>query len=381
MKTIFPKEILEYTSELHRYKFLKKSQMIYLILLLSLICFSAALPFIKIDLYSASSGMIRPSKERNMITSPINGKIDKVLIVENSSVKKGDTLLTLDDSIVSQELILIEEQLDSLELYIHDLKLMCHSKMLRIDSLKTNLYKSQFIRYNQKLKALRERNQRQLVQFKRQNHLYTKGVIAKIEIESATFELDKAHNDLLYFKKHQKSLWLDQLHQKTANLRVTKSKQLSLRKNKDLHFILSPSTGSVQEFKGLERNNFLYTGSAIAEISPQTDLMVECYVSPANIGLLKNNHPVKFQIDAFDHNRWGAASGEIVRINKDISNINNLPMFKVLCSINETSLFLNKTINGNLKKGMTLTALFFIDNRSLFELMFDELEDWFGQSS
>jgi len=355
--------------------------MIYLILLISLICLCAALPFIKIDLYSSSVGMIRPSKERNMITSPINGKINEVLIVENSSVKKGDTLLTLDDSAVSQELNLIQEELDSLVLYIHDLKLMCHSKMVRIESLETTLYKSQLLRYNQKLKALRERNQRQLAQFKRQNHLYTKGVIAKIEIETERFELDKTHNDLLYFKKHQKSLWLDQLHQKTGDLRLASSKQLSLKKNKDLHFIISPSTGNIQEFKGYQRNNFLYTGSAIAEISPQTDLMVECYVSPANIGLLKNNHPVKYHIDAFDHNRWGAASGKIVRINQDVSSINNLPMFKVLCSINESSLFLNKTINGSLQKGMTLTALFFIDNRSLYELLFDELEDWFDQNS
>jgi len=381
MKTIFPKEILEYTSELHRYKFLKKSQMIYLILLLSLICMSTALPFIKIDLYSSSAGMIRPSKERNTITSPIKGKINQVYIVENSFVKKGDTLLTLDDSSVSQELVLVKEQLDSLTLYIHDLKLMYHSKLIRMDSLKTTLYKSQFLRYNQKLKALREKSQRQLAQFKRQNHLYKKGVIAKIEIETATFELDKTHNDFIYFQKHQKSLWLDQLQQKTADLRLASSKLLTLKKNKDLHFIISPSTGSIQDFKGFEKNNFLYTGSAIADISPQTDLMVECYVSPSKIGLLKNNHPVKFQIDAFHHNRWGSASGQIVRINQDVSNINNLPMFKVLCSMNETSLFLNKTIKGSLQKGMTLKALFFLDNRSLFELLFDELEDWFDQSA
>ena len=381
MKSIFPKEILDYTSELYRYHFLKKSQTIYVILLLSIICVSAALPFIKIDLYTASPGMIRPSKVRNLITSPINGKINDVHIVENSSVKKGDTLVSLDDSSVSQELGLIEEQLDSLNLYLLDLKLLSYSKIVRSDSLMTSLYTSQFIRYEQQLKDLQENKQRHLVLFKRQNYLYEKGVIAKIDIETATFELNKARNELLYFKKHQKSLWLDQLHQKKSDLRLAHSKLLSLKKNKDLHYILSPSTGSIQEFKGFEKNNFLYTGSAIAEISPQTDLMAECYVSPADIGLLKNNHSVKFQIDAFDHNRWGTASGRIVRINQDISNINELPMFKVLCSINETDLFLNKTTTGSLQKGMTLRALFFIDNRSLFQLLFDELEDWYDQSS
>ena len=202
MKSIFPKEILDHSSELYRYHFLKKSQTIYVILLLSIICISAALPFIKIDLYTASLGMIRPSKERNLITSPINGKINNIYIVENSSVKKGDTLVSLDDSSVSQDLELIEEQLDSLNLYLLDLKLMCHARIVRSDSLMTTLYRSQFIRYEQKLKELQEKRQRHLALFKRQNHLYEKGVIAKIDIETATFELNKARNELLYFKKH-----------------------------------------------------------------------------------------------------------------------------------------------------------------------------------
>ncbi len=380
MKTIFPKEILDYTSELYRYKFLKKSQIIYVILLLSIFCIALALPFIKIDLYTSSPGMIRPSKERNLITSPINGKINDVLIVENSSVKKGDTLVTLDDSSVSIELGLAKEQLDSLKLYIHDLKLMCHSKIIRSDSLATTLFKGQFAEYEQKLQDLHEKLQRHLSLFKRQNQLYKKGVIAKIEFETASFELEQIRNQLLYFKKRRKSLWLNQLHQKKADLSNAQSKLLSLKRSKGLHYIISPSTGSIQDLKGLERNNFLYSGGAIAEISPQTDLMVECYVSPDDIGLLKKSHPVKFLIDAFDHNHWGSASGLIVRINQDISSSNDLPMFKVLCSINETRLFLNKTTKGNLQKGMTLKALFFIDNRSIFQLLFDELEDWYDPS-
>ena len=108
--------------------------------------------------------------------------------------------------------------------------------------------------------------------------------------------------------------------------------------------------------------------------------MVECYVSPSDIGQIKKNQPVKFQIDAFDHARWGTATGQIVRINQDISKVNDIPMFKVLCSINETGLFLNKKINGSFQKGMTLTALFFIENRSLFQLLFDKLDDWYDPS-
>ena len=376
MKTIFPREILDFTLEIHRFNFLKRSHMIYLILLFSLFGLGLSLPFIKIDLYSSSFGMIRPSKEKNMITSPINGKVNEVHISENSSVQKGDTLLTLDASFVSKEINLLKKEFDSLSLFIHDIKLLSQATYVSSDSLETDLYKSLLIQYRQKLKTLQDKCDRLLVQFKRQNHLYKKGVIATVDIEAASYELDKAKNEFNYFKRHQKSIWLGQLDQKTTELNQVSTKLLSLKQHKEFHFITAPSAGNVQEFKDLEKNNFLYAGSAIAEISPQTDLMVECYISPSEIGLIKNNHPVTFQIDAFNHHRWGSATGKIIRINHDVSSINKLPMYKVLCSINEKNLFLNETIRGRLQKGMTLTALFFIENRSLFQLLFDELEDW-----
>lgn len=324
--------------------------------------------------------MIRPSKERNIITCPIDGKINEVYISENSIVEIGDTLISLDNTLVSQELRFAEDQQDSLELYVHDLNLMCQSKIVSLDSLETKLYKGQLLQYRQKIKGLHEDLRIHLSSFKRQKHLYNKGVIAKIEFEKTAFELEKIRNEIIYFKKQQKNLWRNQFQQKSSEFKRNKSKLLSLQKNKTQHYIIAPSSGSIQDLKGLEKNNFLYTGSSIAEISPQTDLFVECYVSPSDIGLLKENHPVKFQIDAFDHSHWGKASGKIVRINKDISNINNVPMFKVLCSINETVLFLNKKTKGNLQKGMTLTALFFIKNRSLFQLLFDRLGDWYDQN-
>lgn len=380
MKSIFPKEILHHTSEMYRYNFLKRSQPIYMTILLFLVSICFALPFIEIDLYTTSPGMIRPSKERNVVTSPINGKIKEVLTTENAFVEKGDTLVTLDDLSVSQQIKLQQEELDSLKRYVDDLKLMSNPESVQSDSLASILFKSQFTQYLQKIKGFQKKLQRDLSLFKRQKHLYKKGVIARVEFEKSSFELEKTRNELVYFKKHQQSLWQNLLHQKKLERDQVRSKLSSLENRKSLHHIISPSTGNIQDLKGFEKNNFLYTGSSIAEISPQTDLVVECYVSPVDIGLLKKNHPVKFQIDAFNHNHWGSATGQIIRINQDISSINNLPMFKVLCSINETGLFLKGKSKGNLRKGMTLSALFFIEKRSLFQLLFDKLEDWYKPS-
>ena len=134
---------------------------------------------------------------------------------------------------------------------------------------------------------------------------------------------------------------------------------------------------SAEEFKSLEISNFIYSGSAIAEIPPQTDLFVECYISPKDIGSVNNNQSVEFQIDAFDYREWGMASGIIERVANEITIINGKPVFQVICSLNESALFLNTFTRGELKNGMTLKTCFFDRNRSLFTLLFDQADDWY----
>jgi HlyD family secretion protein len=135
--------------------------------------------------------------------------------------------------------------------------------------------------------------------------------------------------------------------------------------------------GRVSKFKHLDIHNSLYSGSSISEISPQTDLFVECYISPKEIGSFKDNLSVQFQIDVFDYRQWGMASGAIKNIANKITFRKGVPVFKVICSLNESVLFLNEFAKGELKNGMTLKAFFLDRNSSLFHLLFDQADDWF----
>jgi hypothetical protein len=122
----------------------------------------------------------------------------------------------------------------------------------------------------------------------------------------------------------------------------------------------------------------LYTSShgiIIKKELTNHNLIVECYVTPSELGFLQLNDVVEFQIDAFPHNQWGLASGKILHINYDLTMVENTPMFKVICSLNETSLFLSNSICGNLRKGMTLAARFSLTKRTIFQLLFDETGD------
>lgn len=377
MKSVFPPEILDYSIELHRFRNLKKHKTIYTVLLLILICMSAAIPFLKIDLYKTFPGTIRPIKEQNLITSPLNGKIEKVFISPFSAVKKGDTLLKLDDGSVSQELFWVGEQLETTQSILDDLNYLCNSTAYSLDSMRSDLFRSQLTQYLRKFNGLERQLYADQRHLNRQKRLFKKGVIAKAEFETATDRLDQTQNELQYLRDQQKSLWQNELIQKRLEFDELSTKNLSLQENKSLHYIISPTDGDIQDIKSLEKNNFLYKGSSIAEISPQTDLVVECYISPSDVGLIKKEQEVKFRVDSFHHSNWSAASGRIVHIAKDIVNMNGHPVHKVLCALNEPDLVLNETKSVKLIKGMTLTVWFFIENRSLLQLLFDKMEDWY----
>jgi HlyD family secretion protein len=117
-------------------------------------------------------------------------------------------------------------------------------------------------------------------------------------------------------------------------------------------------------------------GETLLVISPDSNLLAECYVSPKDIGLLKVGMPVNFQVDAFNYNEWGLLPGEITDIANDFTLMNEQPVFKVKCQLLKKSLALRNGYAANLKKGMTLRGRFVVTQRTLFQLLYDTIDDW-----
>jgi HlyD family secretion protein len=77
----------------------------------------------------------------------------------------------------------------------------------------------------------------------------------------------------------------------------------------------------------------------------------------------------------------GFATGKIPTIVNDVQMINNTPMFKVFCTLNQDFLQLKSGFKGQLKKGMLVNARFEITERTLFDLLYDKMDDWVNPSS
>jgi hypothetical protein len=114
----------------------------------------------------------------------------------------------------------------------------------------------------------------------------------------------------------------------------------------------------------------------LAVISPTSSLVAEIYVTPRDIGLVRAGASVRMLIDAFNYSDWGFVNGQVAEVSGDFVQMNGQPMFKVRCFMDRERLTLRNGFSGQLKKGMTLRGRFVVAERSVLQLLSDDINDW-----
>lgn len=320
---------------------------------------------------------MEPEKERISLQSLNSGRVVYSKIENHLTVKKGDTLLILESQQIEEKKQLLIQKIAEKQEMIRDLKVLLKPSQTNMETPKYSSAKALFDQQEYDLKVKLDKASQDL---KRNKALYEKQIIATIEMEKFQFEFDLAQNNLTEFKKRSFAQWENDRTQEENILAEFQTQLKQLEESQAEYLLLAPYEGTLLNVKGIQPNTYVLAGQPLAEISPSTNLIVNCYVSPTDIGFLKVDMPAKFQIDAYNYNQWGLASGKIKTIGSDIELLNGKPVFQILCTLNENELFLKNGVAGTIKKGMTLRAQFFKTKRSLWQLLFDKVDDWLNPS-
>ncbi|WP_339840408.1 HlyD family efflux transporter periplasmic adaptor subunit [uncultured Maribacter sp.] len=376
MKEIFPKEIIEHTTQYFIPKNTIRSKFIYGLILLLLVGSLASLPFINISIFSSARGFIKPSKDRMAITSINSGKVIYNSIENNKIIKIGDTLLILQTSVLDEQIILNERKIEVLKNEVLDLEKIVLGKRTDLNRLITPKYKKEIIRYYAVLSEHYTKIKKIKIDFQRNTKLLSKGVIAKVEFDNSKLEFDLANNALHQFQKNSINSWQATLTESNNLLFDLQNNIKQVLNNKKSYVITAPVNGTLINSTSLNDGSFVNAGVQLGEITPDTELIAECYISPKDIGLIDKSKVVSFQIDAFNYNQWGLATGNIIRIADDVEFMDNQPFYKIQCKINQKHLKLKNGYKREIGKGMTLNARFEITERTLYELLYDKMDDW-----
>jgi HlyD family secretion protein len=320
-----------------------------------------------------STGLIRSLSESIEITAPVVAEVLKTNITENKFVQKGDTLIWLNNEKFIKRVEHLNHLISQNEDYQKDLKLMSGVKY---SLLKTDLYNSIHAQHRQKLAEYDLQINLLQKSFNRTQSLFDKNVVPLTEKEEQEFQLQKAIEEKNIFVRQSRSEWQRLVTEYKLTNDKYKNELNELQKEFENYVILSPYTGYITNINGIQAGSFVTTGQTIAVISPDDKLISEHLVPPKDIGYLRNKMPVIFQVDAYNYNEWGLASGEIIDISNEIYLVNNQPYFKVRCSLNEQYLSLKNGFKGYLKKGLTTTARFQVTERTLAQLLFDKADNW-----
>ena len=377
MSKLIPANALPVLAETHIYRISVRSQIIYVTLLTFVFCTFASLPLVPVTVNITSFARIRPATEVTSIRSLVNGSVRESYIHENRSVKKGDILLTLESDLLNNKQLHLESRIADITAIIKDLETLLR-RASTTSQWHTTLYQQAWHNYKQKLSDTEARYTKLKRDYYRNLKLYEQQVITTVEMEDFKFEMDHAQNELHLVKTSQHNQWEGELKGYQQELHDYESQLVQLLKEKKDLIIRSPISGSIQNTTGVYSGTMVFANQEIVSISPDAGMVVEAYVSPNDIGLIKKNMPVRYQVDAFNYNQWGLATGRILDIPHDVQMVNDQPVFKVKCALDKNYLQLKNGYKGYLQKGMTLQARFIVAQRSLWQLLYDKADNWFN---
>ncbi len=363
-----------YTVENLYYRNKVRSISIYTVFLAALVVVFSLLPVIKVDVSTQSRGMVRSVSENVPVSTVVSGKVTFINLRNNQNVQKGDTLLTLETTPLDTQTTMNTDLQTDLYAVLNDLNKITAGNTSGLQTVEIQREYQAYVQKHQELLAGLQQAQRV---YNRNKTLYDQGVISASEFEKYEYDLQTAQISLRTQEQQQQASWQTHRREILQQIKNYGGTINQIEANKKNYTVTAPISGSIMNYNGIQKGTFLNASQTVAEISAHDGLLVEAYVSPNDIGLIRKGQTINLQVDAYNYNQWGMLSGKVADIDQNITlQQDGSAFFKVRCLLDKKYLQLKNGYKGQVKKGMTLTVRFIINRRSLWDLLYDKVDNW-----
>ncbi|MRS02190.1 HlyD family efflux transporter periplasmic adaptor subunit [bacterium] len=376
-----PKELIDKVLEGYIGKVTTRSRLIYWVVIIILVTAIIAMPLVYVDVAVPARGIFQSEIERQPIYAPNNGQVVQTAIKKGKLVNKGDTLLTIGSDAIQAELLAVNQRIDENNLAIQDLNCLLTVKLLKdkisLSHIVTKRYYAEYINLS-RLLALQAQTYHQIKSdYERKKTLHEQKIIADADYEVSYFNFRAEEEKLNQSVAQALAKWeLDLAQRKNDSIILHAELQRCNEEIKN-RFVLAPLSGTIIQSADIQRGTFVYNNQQIAEITPVGDIQALCYVSPGDIGLVRPGLPVLLQVDALKYTEWGSLKANIIDVSNDLIIDNNQSAyFRIICKPEQDYLSLKNGVRADIIKGMSFNARIVVTQRSLFNLMFDKVDDW-----
>lgn len=144
--------------------------------------------------------------------------------------------------------------------------------------------------------------------------------------------------------------------------------------------LTAPRGGRIADISATEGMRAQPNDTLVSVIPQNSGLEVTLYAPSSAVGFVRPGQEVRLQFDAFPYQRHGTAMGLVTRVSDvpaqpvglSASEQSSVPMFRVRVAIDPDD-FRNARGPLPLRTGMTLTAHLVLENRSLWQVLFDPI--------
>lgn len=366
--------------ELHLASHARRSHAIYLAVMTLLLAGLAALPLVRVPVVVRGAGLVRPTSEKHEVRARTSGLAERVLARPYQAVSRGEPLLVLRSAEHEQEASLLATQAREAGAAVHDLALLTGQEGSQT-ALRFARYVQERAQFTNALNEVGVRREKAERDAERAREMFGRALVPRTELEEAEFRLASLRAEAATLRAQTLARWQAELSAARLRLAEIRSRQERLAEAGEQYVVTAPVAGTVEELASLAPGSYVQAGEVIAVLSPNAALLAELYVPPRDVGLLRVGMPVRLQVDAFNYTEWGVLSGRVREVGGDFVLLDGQPVFRVAVALDQTHLTLKNGVRGSLRKGMTLQARFQVTERSLWQLLFDDVNDWLNPNT
>ncbi len=343
----------------------------------------ASLPIIHVDVTVQEPGRVRPATERSAIVARTAGFISSIKVHDNDLVRAGDILLTLNTQGLQAKFDLNDTQTKEVARELADLGylLACVGNMQPASptALQTAKYISEYQKFDTERRNADLKVGRTEREMNRTKQLFASKVVASRDVDESLYQANQAKAEREVVYRQTVAQWQADKVQKELELEQHKSEARQLADERDLYSVKAPLDGTVIGLEGVVEGSYVQNGQRIGDISPTSDYVFDVSIPPKDIGRIFKGQSVKMQVDAYPYTVWGLLPGRVTRISADyVQQGETNGAFRVIVQPERDSLETHDGLTGSLKKGMTGNARFFVARRSLWELVYQSMDNLFN---
>lgn len=277
--------------------------------------------YARLDEVTSGEGKVIPSSEVQVIQNLEGGIIQNIFVKEGEIVKKGQTLMQIDNTRFMSSYAEAEKKMDSLQLEIIRINAeISQTTPIFPDALKKdypNLVKDQQSLYDSKMRELTqlmkslELAQKELDMTR---PLLKNGSVSEVEV----IRLDRTVNEIRGSIDKFKSEELDKLNKARGELSSLTEANKADKDRLTRTTVKSPVYGIIKQIKTTTIGGVVQPGNDIIEVVPLDDtLLIEAKIRPADIGFIHPGQKAIVKITAYDFSIYGGLEGEVEQISAD----------------------------------------------------------------